>query len=195
MKRIIIASLALLISLSCISAENVHWVGFDPADGSWDNSLLLAFTDGFEKGSEIMVSSKDEKTITVKVEGPLPKTNKTRDLALTRSALEELGLWGEGVSEVSVKLRKGSVKEEVVLDETGWYTFVLKGVVREDSYNYYKVLNRKGFKTESIIGEDNLIHFTLPYIAEYEREDIRNLLSSLGLEIEEEMVSPNPYLD
>ena len=96
---------------------------------------------------------------------------------------------------MEVKLRKGSVKEETEIEkDTGWYSFVLEGVDRNISYDKYKALIRNGFKPESRVDKD-LIYFTLPYIADYEREEKRNLLSTLGLEIKEEIVSANPYLN
>ncbi len=110
--------------------------------------------------------------------------------------MEELGLWGNGKSEVEVKLRKGSVKEEKNIEEnTGWYSFILKGVERPLSYEKYRTLIRKGFKVQADLKDDDLIYFTLPYIVEYEREEKRNLLLSLGLEIEEEIISENPYIN
>ena len=196
MKKVTITSLLLLILLSSLFSEKAFWIGFDPYDGSWDNSQLLSFTDHFEKGSEIMVSTEDGKTIIAKVAGEKPKTEETRDLGLTQKALEELGIWGNGVSEVNVKLRKGSVKEETeVTEETGWYSFLVEGLEREKSYDIYKILNRKGLKVETKVGDDDLVYFTVLYVASYEREEKRNLLSSLGLKIKEEIISPNPYIN
>ena len=96
---------------------------------------------------------------------------------------------------MEVKLRKGSVKEVTEIEkDTGWYSFVLEGIERNISYDKYKALIRNGFKPESIRDGD-FVYFTLPYIADYEREEKRNLLSYLGLEIKEEIISKNPYMD
>ena len=195
MKRLSIFVVLSLILIPALFSETALWIGFDPVDKSWDNSELLSFTDLYEKGSELIVSNENGESIITKVSGDKPKTNGTRDLGLTESALKELGLWGNGTSQVEVKLRKGSVKEETEIEEdTGWYSFVLEGVDRNISYDKYKALIRNGFKPESRFDED-LIYFTLPYIADYEREEKRNLLSTLGLEIKEEIVSANPYLN
>ena len=184
-----------LILIPALFSETAFWIGFDPVDNSWNNSELLSFTDLYEKGSELIVSNENGESIITKVSGDKPKTNGTRDLGLTESALKELGLWGNGTSQVEVKLRKGSVKEETEIEkDTGWYSFVLEGVDRNISYDKYKALIRNGFKPESRFDKD-LIYFTLPYIADYEREEKRNLLSTLGLEIKEEIVSANPYLN
>lgn len=195
MKRLSIFVVLSLILIPALFSETAFWIGFDPVDNSWNNSELLSFTDLYEKGSELIVSNENGESIITKVSGDKTKTNGTRDLGLTESALKELGLWGNGTSQVEVKLRKGSVKEETEIEEdTGWYSFVLEGVDRNISYDKYKALIRNGFKPESRFDED-LIYFTLPYIADYEREEKRNLLSTLGLEIKEEIVSANPYLN
>ena len=195
MKRLSIFVVLSLILIPALFSETAFWIGFNPVDNSWNNSELLSFTDLYEKGSELIVSNENGESIITKVSGDKPKTNGTRDLGLTESALKELGLWGNGTSQVEVKLRKGSVKEETEIEkDTGWYSFILEGVDRNISYDKYKALIRNGFKPESRFDED-LIYFTLPYIADYEREEKRNLLSTLGLEIKEEIVSANPYLN
>ena len=195
MKRLSIFVVLSLILIPALFSETAFWIGFDPVDNSWNNSELLSFTDLYEKGSELIVSNENGESIITKVSGDKPKTNGTRDLGLTESALKELGLWGNGTSQVEVKLRKGSVKEETEIEkDTGWYSFVLEGVDKNISYDKYKALIRNGFKPESRFDED-LIYFTLPYIADYEREEKRNRLSTLGLEIKEEIVSANPYLN
>ena len=195
MKRLSIFVVLSLILIPALFSETAFWIGFDPVDKSWDNSELLAFTDLYEEGSVLLVSNEEGKSIITIVSGEKPKTNDKRNLGLTESALKELELWGNGTSQVEVKLRKGSIKEETeIIEDTGWYSFVLEGVERSISYDKYKALIRNGFKPESRLDE-GLIYFTLPYIAEYEREEKRNLLSSLGLEIKEEIVSANPYIN
>ena len=195
MKRLSFIAVLSLILIPALFSETAFWIGFDPVDKSWDNSELLAFTDLYEKGSVLLVSNEEGKSIITIVSGEKPKTNDKRNLGLTESALKELELWGNGTSHVEVKLRKGSIKEETeIIENTGWYSFVLEGVERSISYDKYKALIRNGFKPESRLDE-GLIYFTLPYIAEYEREEKRNLLSSLGLEIKEEIVSANPYIN
>ena len=195
MKRLSFSAVLSLILIPALFSETAFWIGFDPVDKSWDNSELLAFTDLYEEGSVLLVSNEEGKSIITIVSGEKPKTNDKRNLGLTESALKELELWGNGTSHVEVKLRKGSIKEETeIIEDTGWYSFVLEGVERSISYDKYKALIRNGFKPESRLDE-GLIYFTLPYIAEYEREEKRNLLSSLGLEIKEEIVSANPYIN
>ena len=195
MKRLSFIAVLSLILIPALFSETAFWIGFDPVDKSWDNSELLAFTDLYEKGSVLLGSNEEGKSIITIVSGEKPKTNDKRNLGLTESALKELELWGNGTSHVEVKLRKGSIKEETeIIEDTGWYSFVLEGVERSISYDKYKALIRNGFKPESRLDE-GLIYFTLPYIAEYEREEKRNLLSSLGLEIKEEIVSANPYIN
>ena len=195
MKRLSFIAVLSLILIPALFSETAFWIGFDPVDKSWDNSELLAFTDLYEEGSVLLVSNEEGKSIITIVSGEKPKTNDKRNLGLTESALKELELWGNGTSHVEVKLRKGSIKEETeIIEDTGWYSFVLEGVERSISYDKYKALIRNGFKPESRLDE-GLIYFTLPYIAEYEREEKRNLLSSLGLEIKDEIVSANPYIN
>ena len=195
MKRLSFIAVLSLILIPALFSETAFWIGFDPVDKSWDNSELLAFTDLYEEGPVLLVSNEEGKSIITIVSGEKPKTNDKRNLGLTESALKELELWGNGTSHVEVKLRKGSIKEETeIIEDTGWYSFVLEGVERSISYDKYKALIRNGFKPESRLDE-GLIYFTLPYIAEYEREEKRNLLSSLGLEIKEEIVSANPYIN
>ena len=195
MKRLSFIAVLSLILIPALFSETAFWIGFDPVDKSWDNSELLAFTDLYEEGSVLLVSNEEGKSIITIVSGEKPKKNDKRNLGLTESALKELELWGNGTSHVEVKLRKGSIKEETeIIEDTGWYSFVLEGVERSISYDKYKALIRNGFKPESRLDE-GLIYFTLPYIAEYEREEKRNLLSSLGLEIKEEIVSANPYIN
>ena len=195
MKRLSFIAVLSLILIPALFSETAFWIGFDPVDKSWDNSELLAFTDLYEEGSVLLVSNEEGKSIITIVSGEKPKTNDKRNLGLTESALKELELWGNGTSHVEVKLRKGSIKEETeIIEDTGWYSFVLEGVERSISYDKYKALIRNGFKPESRLDE-GLIYFTLPYIAEYEREEKRYLLSSLGLEIKEEIVSANPYIN
>ena len=192
MKRLSFIAVLSLILIPALFSETAFWIGFDPVDKSWDNSELLAFTDLYEEGSVLLVSNEEGKSIITIVSGEKPKTNDKRNLGLTESALKELELWGNGTSHVEVKLRKGSIKEETeIIEDTGWYSFVLEGVERSISYDKYKALIRNGFKPESRLDE-GLIYFT---IADYEREEKRNLLSSLGLEIKEEIVSANPYIN
>ena len=165
MKRLSFIAVLSLILIPALFSETAFWIGFDPVDKSWDNSELLAFTDLYEEGSVLLVSNEEGKSIITIVSGEKPKTNDKRNLGLTESALKELELWGNGTSHVEVKLRKGSIKEETeIIEDTGWYSFVLEGVERSISYDKYKALIRNGFKPESRLDE-GLIYFTLPYIA------------------------------
>ena len=147
MKRLSFIAVLSLILIPALFSETAFWIGFDPVDKSWDNSELLAFTDLYEEGSVLLVSNEEGKSIITIVSGEKPKTNDKRNLGLTESALKELELWGNGTSHVEVKLRKGSIKEETeIIEDTGWYSFVLEGVKRSISYDKYKALIRNGFK-------------------------------------------------
>ena len=178
--------------LFALSAETAFWIGPDSPVLSLDNSSYSAYTDLYEEGSEIFITSSDS-TVIATVRGKCPESIGNRDLALTKAALEELGLWGEGQSEVSVRLRKGSIAEEKEVEDTGWYAFVLSPVSPESAIDFYKVLVRKGFKPKSEKNENGEIIFTLPFIVDYERDEKREVLLAIGLSVTAEEPSENPY--
>ena len=57
----------------------------------------------------------------------------------------------------------------------------------------YKTLVTNGFKTE-VIYSDSAVMFKLLYIVEYEKEEKISLIEKLGLFVDKEEESPNPYL-
>ena len=196
MKRALTILIAIFLLIPALSAEKVYWVGFEGAERNWSNSELLAFTDLYEEGSDIVITIEGGESVIVTVKAPLPETVEGRDIALTESALKDLGIWGEGPSEATVRLKKGAEKEkeEEKQENTGWYSFLLSPVSSDSAYSIYRTLIRRGFKVEAERSDDGLFHFTLPYIVEYERDAKRKVLLSLSLEIEEERPSINPYM-
>ena len=193
MKKSLSTVLVLCFSLLALQAETAFWIGPDSPALSLDNSSYSAYTDLYEAGSEISVTSSFS-TINAKVLGKCPESTGDRDLALTKAALEELGLWGEGHSSVSVRLRKGAVVEgEATGVDTGWYSLVLSPVSSEKALDLYKVLVRKGFKPRSEKTGEGEIVFTLPYIVDYEREEKKEVLLAMGLIVTAEEPSRNPY--
>ncbi|MGN1163639.1 MAG: hypothetical protein ACI4S4_02405 [Candidatus Ornithospirochaeta sp.] len=193
MKKSLCVLMLFFILVFTVSAETAFWTGPDSPVLPLDNSQYSAYTDLYEVGSEISITSSSS-TIIAKVEGRCPESTGGRDLALTRSALEELGLWGEGHSTVSVRLRKGAVKEgEEKTEDTGWFAIVLAPVSPDKASDIYKVLVRKGFKPRSEKNGERDIVFTLPYIVDYEREEKKEVLLAMVLSVTAEEPSANPY--
>lgn len=187
-KRILIFMSLLVIVLTSLCADRAFWLGND-YDGE------SAATDKYTEDSTLLVSY-GEKSVLVQVVAPLPDTLEGREIGLTKSVLEELGIWGKGDKDVSVKLRKGSETEPVEttdVEDTGWYSFRLRSTKRTLALDNYKALTANGFKVRTEIDGDK-ITFTIPYVAEYEKEEKKALIESLGLTVELVKAVDNPYL-
>lgn len=178
----------LILVLTSLPAERAFWLGDDYEGES-------AASDKYTVSSTLLVSY-GEKSVLVDVVSPLPDTLEGREIGLTRSALEELGIWGKGDTDVSVKLRKGSeVEPDSTADseDTGWYSFRLRSTKRTLALDNYKALTANAVKVRTEIDGD-MITFTVPYVAEYEIEEKKALIESLGLTVEEINAADNPYL-
>ncbi len=178
----------LVLVMTSLPAERAFWLGNDYEGES-------AATDKYTEESTLIVSY-GEKSVLVQVVAPLPDTLEGREIGLTRTALEELGIWGSGDTEVSVKLRKGSEVEpesHASVEDTGWYSLRLRSTKRTLALDNYKALTANSIKVRTEI-EGDRITFTVPYVAEYEVEEKKALIESLGLTVEEISVTDNPYL-
>lgn len=187
-KRIFIFMALLVLAVTSLSAETAFWLGSD-YEGE------CAASDKYTVSSTLNVSY-GEKSVLVSVVAPLPDTLEGREIGLTRSVLEELGIWGNGDTDVSVKLRKGSeveLESPPAQEDTGWYSFTLRSSKRTLALDNYRALTANSIKVRTEIADD-LITFTVPYVAEYEIDEKKALIESLGLTVEEINAADNPYL-
>ncbi len=195
MKKYIFLVLSFFVLLSSLSAETAFWLGESSIHDKWTNEEEIAFSDKYSPNSLLLLTNGENNT-SVKVLGPLPKTEENRELGLTQKALDELGLWGIGDSDIEIDLLKGSLVE---LDQTedkgksGWFSLTLSPIELNKATRVYKALVTNGFKTE-ISYSDSAVIYKLLYIVEYEKEEKIDLLKSLGLSVDREEESPNPYL-
>lgn len=194
MKRIVAILLVSVAIASSLWAEEAFWVGNAPYGASWTNEDHFAFTDLYTQGSTLVVTHGDT-SINVTVEDALPPTLENRDFGLTEQVLKELGIWGEGDTTVSVRLRSGSVQEENKGNDenSGWFTLSLGTMEGKEAVQAYKTLVKKGFKPQ-IKQEGDLVALSVKYIVEYEKDETIAKLESLGYPVQAEEPSENPYL-
>ncbi|MBQ0071439.1 MAG: hypothetical protein KBS81_06240 [Spirochaetales bacterium] len=193
MKKLSFLLFLIVFASLSLFAETSFWVGKAPYGASWSDDGLYAFTSLYEEGSVVFVSS-ETTTIQVQVIGPLPTTLEGRDFGLSQRALEELGIWGQGDTFVSVRLRNGSILEETEPDYTssGWFTLVLGEMTGKEATDAYKAISRKGLKLSMKKAGDKVL-VSIPYIVEYEMEEKTELLRKLGYTVTSSYPSENPY--
>ena len=190
MKKIIFLLLSFFILLTSLSAETAFWLGESSIHDNWTNEEGIAFSDKYSPNS-LLALNNGENSTSVKVLGPLPKTEEGRELGLTKKVLNELGLWGIGDSDIEIDLLKGSLvelEETEKKEKSGWYSLTLSPIELKAATKVYKTLVTNGFKT------DSAVMFKLLYIVEYEKEEKISLIEKLGLFVDKEEESPNPYL-
>lgn len=194
-KKIIFLLLSFFILLTSLSAETAFWLGESSIHDNWTNEEGIAFSDKYSPNS-LLALNNGENSTSVKVLGPLPKTEEGRELGLTKKVLNELGLWGIGDSDIEIDLLKGSLielEETEKKEKSGWYSLTLSPIELKAATKVYKTLVTNGFKTE-VIYSDSAVMFKLLYIVEYEKEEKISLIEKLGLFVDKEEESPNPYL-
>ena len=187
-KKLIVFISIIFFCVVSLSAEKAFWLGSGYEGKS-------AASDKYSVSSTLQVSYGEEKT-TVVVASSLPDTLEGRDLGLSRSALEDLGIWGKGDKEVSVTLLRGSVVEledKEDAEDSGWYSFILHSTKRTIALDNYRSLTANSFKVKTDVNGEK-ITFTVLYIAEYEVEEKKALIESLGFTVEEIEEAENPYL-
>ncbi len=187
-KKLFVFLTVILLCVASLSADRAFWLG-DGYSGS------VAASGKYTVSSTLSVSYGEKKT-TVTVTSSLPKTLEGRELGLTRSTLEELGIWGKGDEDVSVTLLKGSVielEDGEKTENSGWYSLTLHSTKRTIALDNYRALTANGFKVKTDVNGDR-ITFTILYIAEYEVEEKKALLETLGFTVEKIEETENPYL-
>lgn len=185
-KLITLLTLAFFITLS-LSAETAFWSGEENGES--------AYTDKFSVSSILNLQSETGE-VTVTVTGGLGKTLEKREIGLSREVLTALGLWGKGDTAITVTLLKGEIKEMAQVkdkDGSGWYEMELEAVDRESALESYKALVFNSLKPEVTIDEGSFI-FTIPFIAEYEKEETEALVEKMGFSVKEVRETLNPYL-
>lgn len=184
-KKIFVLLTLSLIALTSIAADTAFWNGEE--DG------YNACSDRYAVSSVISLSLND-KTINVKVTGPIPDTLPGRDLGLSKEVLTELGIWGQGDSVIDTAIVNGKVKEDTAVTEnSGWHSITLEPYSMSCALEKYKTLIFYGFKPEAYRDGDT-ISYTIPYVAEYELEDTKNLLKDIGLAVLDVKETVNPYI-
>lgn len=187
------ALLLLILICPTLFAETVFWIGPDPVGKEWSNNDLLAFTDLYSIGSVLSITS-EYGTLTAVVAGKLPETVEGRDLALTQVGLTELGLWGQGHTVVSVKLRSGSMlDEESSFEGSGWYSIALEPMAPAKAFEAYRTLSRKGFKPVAKAVEGKVVVYVQDVVA-YEKDSVVKSIKALGYKVASEKEKANPYL-
>lgn len=187
-KKLFTSLAIILFSIISLHADRAFWLG----DGFTGSS---AASDRYTVSSMLSVSYGEKKT-TVIVASSLPDTLEGRELGLSRSTLEELEIWGKGDEEVTVTLLRGSVidlENEDDTEESGWYSFTLHSTKRTIALDNYRALTANGFKVKTAVDGER-ITFTVLYIAEYEIEEKKALIDSLGFTVEKIEEADNPYL-
>ena len=97
--------------------------------------------------------------------------------------------------DAKVELLRGSLSElddNENTEDSGWYSFTLHTTKRTLALDNYKALLRSGFKVR-VETDGDKITFTIPYVAEYEVEEKKALIESLGLTVESVDSVANPY--
>ncbi len=187
MKRISLLFIVLLFAVFTVSADTAFWSGEDEG--------LIAYSDKYVPSSVLLLSYGD-KSVQVKVISSLDKTLPGRELGLSRTALETLGLWGNEDTDITVNLIKGALtilEEKEETNESGWYSIVLVPVIKGYALERYELLTKNGFKVKTELRDSRYV-FTICYIAEYELEDTLSKLESLGILIDRTEETSNPYL-
>ncbi len=186
MKRISLLFVVLIVALSSLFADRAFWSGVDNG--------LVALSDKYVPSSNIRITY-GEKSTQVKVVSSLFSTLPGRELGLSKSALETLGIWGMGDTDVNVELVKGAVIESEKKDNSGsgWYSITLLPIIKGYALEKYEILTKNGFKPRTEVVDSRYV-FTIPYVAEYEKEDTLSLLSNLGFLINKTEETENPYL-
>ncbi len=187
-KKIFIILTLLFSMLVSLSAETVFWSG--------ENEGNSAYSDKYTVSSVISVTYNDV-SINVTVKGPLPETLPGRDLALSRTSLEALGIWGysdtTAVTEIVAGARADYREETEEKEKSGWYSITLKPYQMGYALEKYNTLIFYGFKPVVEI-KGNAVIYTIPYTAEYEKEEKINLLKETGFTIERIEETEDPYL-
>lgn len=187
MKRISFLFVVLFFALFTISADRAFWCGEDKG--------LSAYSDKYVPSSVLLLTYGDKST-QVKVVSSLGQTLEGRELGLTKTALEELGLWGMGDTDITVGLIKGgltSLEEPKDESESGWYSITLLPVIKGYSLEKYEILTKNGFKIRTEVVDSRFV-FTILYIAEYELEETLSRLEKLDILIDKTEETANPYL-
>lgn len=186
MKRISLIFIVLFIALSAVSADIVFWSGID--DG------LVAHSDKYMPSSTLLITY-GRKSTEVKVASSLKSTLSERELGLSRTALEALGIWGMGDRDVNVDIIKGGLAQTEEKDESGsgWYSITLLPIIKGYALEKYEILTKNGFKPRTEVVNTRYV-FTIPYVAEYEKDDTLSQLSNLGFLIDRTEETENPYL-
>ena len=184
-KRIFVYIILMIVVIASLSAEVIYWNGEESDtvySSKYTPSSVLSVT---YEGTTVKV------TVSAKGEETLPG----RELGLDRESLEELGLWGKGDMDAKVELLRGSLSElddNENTEDSGWYSFTLHTTKRTLALDNYKALLRSGFKVR-VETDGDRITFTIPYVAEYEVEEKKALIESLGLTVESVDSVANPY--
>ncbi len=186
MKRIFLLFIILTAALSIVSADRAFWSGID--------SGLVAHSDKYVSSSTLLITYGDKST-KVKVTAPVSPTLYGRELGLSRTALEALGIWGMGDTDVKVDLVKGELVQSDEKDESGsgWYSITLLPIIKGYALEKYEILTKNGFKPRTEVVDSRYV-FTIPYVAEYEKDDTLTLLSNLGFLVDKTEETENPYL-
>lgn len=186
MKRISLLFIVLIVALSSLSAVRAYWSGID--------SGLVASSDKYVPSSTLLITHGDKST-KVKVTAPVSPTLSGRELGLSRTALEALGIWGMSDMDVNVELVKGAVAESEKKNESGsgWYSITLLPIIKGYALEKYGILTKNGFKPRTEVVNSRYV-YTIPYVAEYEKDDTLTLLSNLGFLVDKTEETENPYL-
>ncbi len=184
-KRISVYIMLMFAVIASLSAEVVYWSGEERS---------AVYSSKYTPSSVLSVTNEGT-TVKVTVSGKGGETLPGRELGLDRESLEELGLWGKGDRDVKVELLRGSLVElddEENTEESGWYSLTLRPTKRTLALDNYKALLRNGFKVR-VETDGEKITFSIPYVAEYEVEEKKALIESLGLTVESVDAVANPY--
>ncbi len=179
--------MVLLFAVSTLSAERAFWSGEDEG--------LLAYSDKYAESSLLLLTYGD-KSSQVKVVSPLEPTLPGRELGLSKTVLENLGVWGNGDTEITVGIIKGgltSLEEEEDKSGSGWYSIVMVPVIKGYALDRYEKLTKNGFKLQTEVVDSRFV-YTISYIAEYELDETLSILESLGILIDRTEETSNPYL-
>lgn len=184
-KKIFVLLTLSLIILSTILADTVFWSGEEKGNNAYSDKYAV---------SSVISLSLGEKTVEVKIAGPMGDTLPGRDLGLSKETLIALGIWGQADTVLDAAIINGKLKENTAVTEnSGWYSITLTPYDISDSLEKYKTLIFYSFRPEAERDGETII-YTIPYVAEYELEDTEKLLKEAGLVVEKVEETTNPYI-
>lgn len=209
MKRRASIILAILLALPLSAAEKTEagyasWYASDHKDAltangeTFDPNAMTAAHKSLTFGSRVQVTNRlNGKSIEVRINDRGPYVE-GRIIDLTPKAAEELGMRDEGIAPVQLTV----LSEPDVPDskyqrpgDTGWFKYQIMSTSNPDTaLGLYERLDQAGLRPYAEMTDGGLVRITVRWVPRYRREQVRQTLSSLGIDMANtlEMSEDNP---